>query len=196
MVESAHLIFDARTKSYLPSPRLAEFSSWVTEVYGAGGGLRRLVNEVRDRTGMVATVTTQNDLFMQVIEIATTESERGERGMQVSLFGSAIGSAYLSMLDDDDVIRLAGRARVPDAELAAVLATVGEIRREGFADGASADETFWSIAIPLPLRGAQVPAVLGLAGDPELVRERRDALCLVMREAIERWAGSSDIALI
>ena len=116
MVDSAHLVFDARSKTYLPSPRLAEFSAWIIETYGAGGRLKDLIRDVQAQTGVVVTVTTPNDLFMQIIDLATPPDQTSERGLQISLFGSAIGSAYLSMLDDGEVLRLADRARIPKAE--------------------------------------------------------------------------------
>ena len=117
MVDSGHLVFDARPKTYVPSPRLAEFSSWIVDTYGAGGRLRDLICGLRDRTGFVITVTTPNDLFMQIIDSAIPRGQTAERGLRVSLFGSAIGSAYLSTLDDSEVARLADRARISAVEL-------------------------------------------------------------------------------
>jgi DNA-binding IclR family transcriptional regulator len=186
MVDSAHLVFDARSKCYQPSPRLAEFAGWMTEIYGGHGHLRELVRDVRTRTGMVATLTTANDLFMQIIDLAVPEGQGGERGLRVSVFGSAIGSAYLAMLADDEVARLADRARIAAADIPAILEAVARIRSDGYADGAIADGSIWSIAMPLPLRGDGVPTVLGLAGPPERVRPELARLCRIMREAIAR----------
>jgi hypothetical protein len=84
MVDSAHLVFDARDKSYLPSPRLAAFAGWIVETY-VDARLSELVAELHAATGMIVTVTTQNDLFMQVIEIMPRAGGGGERGFQVAL---------------------------------------------------------------------------------------------------------------
>jgi len=191
MVDSAHLVFDARKKTYLPSPRLAEFSAWMDETYGAGGRLRELIRDVQSLTGMIVTLTTPNDLFMQVVDVATPVGRQTERGLRISLFGSAIGSAYLSMLEDGEVRRLALRARVPATEVPTILAGAARIRRDGYADGASTDKTFWSIAMPLPAQGLRVPTVLGLAGPPEHVRERLAEFREVMRDAIAHWINDS-----
>lgn len=189
MVDSAHLVFDARSKTYLPSPRLADFSNWLIEIHGGGGRLRELVRDVQAQTGMVVTLTTANDLFMQIIDLAP-EGEGGERGLRVSLFGSAIGSAYLAMLDDAEVARLADRARIPLPEIPAIIEGVAAIRSAGHADGASGGvDTVWSIAMPLPTDGQRVPTVLGLAGPAERVRPNLDELCRIMREAIARWVA-------
>lgn len=189
MVDSAHLVFDARAKTYLPSPRLYYFGAWLVDMYGVGGRLRELLSEVQSRTGMVVTVTTPNDLFMQVIDQASPEGQAPERGLQVDLFGTAIGSAYLSMLDDAEVLRLGDRARIAKAEMPVILAAVDRIRGDGYADGASADGSMWSMAMPLP--GLRVAAVLGLAGAVEAVQAKLDDIREVMRGAIARWVESA-----
>jgi DNA-binding IclR family transcriptional regulator len=186
MVDSAHLIFDAREKTYLPSPRLAAFSAWLGETYGSELEVRAVLDEVRSRTGMVVTISTANDLFMQVIDLASTPGSGGERGLRVSIFGSAIGSAYLAMLEDAEVVRLAERARIPEGQLPDILQSAGRIREEGYAEGPASGDGFWSIAVPLPLHGFGAPAVLGLAGSPDHVRPRSDELVAIMREAIAR----------
>jgi DNA-binding IclR family transcriptional regulator len=191
MLDSGHLVFDARAKTYLPSPRLADFSAWLIASYGAGGRLRDLIEEVHSITGMVVTVSTPNDLFMQLIDCKVPEGERGERGLSVSVFGSAIGSAYLAMLDDAEVLRLADRARVPESDIPAILGDLAEIRKAGFADGATAGSDFWSMAMPLPLRELRVPTVLGLSGTATDVRSRLDEFYAIMRKAVERWSSDA-----
>ncbi|MEJ5975825.1 helix-turn-helix domain-containing protein [Novosphingobium sp. PS1R-30] len=188
MLDSGHLAFDARAKTYLPSPRLAEFSAWIMASYGADGRLRDLIDAVHAATGMTVTISTPNDLFMQLIDCTVASGERGERGLSVSVFGSAIGSAYLASLDDDEVLRLADRARVPAGDVPGVLQDLAQIRLAGFADGATAGSDYWSLAMPLPLRALQVPTVLGLAGSAAQVRERLGELHVIMREAVANWA--------
>ena len=193
MLDSGHLVFDARAKTYLPSPRLAEFSAWIIASYGAGGRLIDLIEEVHSATGMVVTISTPNDLFMQLIDCAVPDGERGERGLSVSVFGSAIGSAYLASLDDSEVLRLADRARVPQVDLPAILEDLAQIRTAGFADGATAGSDYWSMAMALPMSGLQVPTVLGLAGSSAAVRPRLEELYGVMREAAARWNGEPPV---
>jgi DNA-binding IclR family transcriptional regulator len=192
MVGSAHLIFDARCKTYLPSPRLAGFGGWIMATYGAGGRLHDLIAKVHAATDMVVTISTANDLFMQVIDSVVPEGERAERGLSVSLFGSAIGSAYLAMLDDVEVLRLADRARVPASDIPGVFEDLARIRRDGFADGATGGSAWWSMAMPLPMRGLNVPTVLGVAGTPEAVRDRLSELHAIMTDAFARWNEPED----
>jgi DNA-binding IclR family transcriptional regulator len=187
MVDSGHLVFNARDKSYLPSQRLTEFAAWIGETYGAGGRLRELILDLHSRTGMVVTLSTPNDLFMQVVDLAVPEGRRAERGLRVSLFGSAVGSAYLAMLDDAEITRLINRARIPVGQIPALLGEVARIRGEGHAHGAIEGSPYWSVAMALPAQGLQVPTVLGLAGPADEVVARLAELSQLMREAITAW---------
>ena len=186
MVESAHLTFDASTKAYLPSPRLAHFAGWMVESYGADERLRMLVRDLQARTGEVVTLTTPNDLFMQVVEIAgpVQLGDGAERGLRVSMFGSAIGAAYLSSLPDSELLRLATRARLPRADYAGLLAHAALVRREGVADAPTADGAVWSLAAALPDGASPAPLVLGLAGPSTRIKPEIGALRQLMRKSI------------
>jgi DNA-binding IclR family transcriptional regulator len=141
--------------------------------------------DVHQRCGLVVTFVTLNDLFMQVIDLAGNGG--GERGLKISLFGSTIGSAFLATLSDDEVRRLAQRARVPATEMASVLAVLGEIREAGYASGPATRADIWSIAVALPASVLQGKAVLGLAGPAEAVRGDLEGHVRLMREGIDRW---------
>lgn len=190
MVDSAHLVFDARTKAYAPSHRLAGFGAWLVESYGADERLQTLVAEVQSETGAIATLTTPNDLFMQIVDLAgvSPSGQPTERGLRISMFGSAVGAAYLATLSDGEIARLATRARLPAAELADVLVSAERIRQDGFAEGPSADGTAWSLATPLPSRSLS-PIVLGVAGPAERMRADSARLQEAIWAAIARWAA-------
>jgi DNA-binding IclR family transcriptional regulator len=192
MVDSAHLVFDARSKTYVPSHRLAPFSAWIVESYGTDERLRALVAEVQAQTGDVVTLTTPNDLFMQILDLAGAGlGERPtERGLRISVFGSVVGAAYLSTLPEPELKRLADRARVPEADRPGLRASLERVRREGFAEGPSVDGAAWSLAAPLPALGLS-PLVLGLAGPAERVRDDSARLGAVLRAAVQRWASAA-----
>ena len=126
---------------------------------------------------------------MQVIDMEAPEGQLPQRGLQVSLFGSAIGSAYLSTLDEGEICRLADRAGVGRSEIPAILKRVSDIRTMGYAHGGRAQEDIWSIGIPLP--SLAVPTVLGLAGKRDFVCTRLAELSQIMQAAIDRWLNSS-----
>mgnify|MGYP003625672555 CR=1 FL=1 len=173
MVGSAHLSFDASSKTYLPSPRLARFSHWITDTYG-GDRLWRLIRNVQAKSGEIVTLTTPNDLFMQVVDIVgidpgSTDVLGGERGLSVSIFGSAIGFAYLATQPDREITRLAERARLTTSEQSTLFLRIVDIRRTGFAEEANVEGSVWSLAMPLKAEWFAVPLVLGLAGPKDRV---------------------------
>jgi DNA-binding IclR family transcriptional regulator len=194
MVESAHLAFDASTKTYLPSPRLTRFSGWMIDTYGSDERLRSIIAEIHASTGAVVTLSTPNDLFMQVIDVAgvdfpTEGYDSAERGLHVSMFGSVIGMAHLSTQPVTEVRRLADRARIAVADHDDLLSLLAGIRIDGFADGPSADGVVWSVAMPLPAKCSGMPLVLGLAGPVARVKANRRAISGSLRSAIERLSS-------
>ena len=136
---------------------------------------------------MSVSLTSPNDLFMQILYIEMPGDQHTERGLKVALFGSAIGSAYLSTLGDDELKRIARRAGLSAETMPLLRSAAAEIRRDGYSDGSGPDKTFWTIAMPLPAENLPLPMVLGVAGPSEMVRPDIGRLRSLMREAISRW---------
>jgi DNA-binding IclR family transcriptional regulator len=193
LVESSHLIFDGRAKTYQPSPRLAGFGSWIVDSYGADLALSKVLKSVEAGTRTIVTLSAPNDLYMQILDLTGPRLglASARRGLQVSLFGSAaIGAAYLSLLPDQEVERLTHRARLPRQQVSAVFRKVSRIRREGFASGLTQDGGFRSLAIPLPPGSAPIPLVVAIADRPERIECNQGALLHTMREAITHWSSA------
>lgn len=192
MVDSSHLLFDARTRTYLPSPRLTGFCSWLIGLYGPEEKLRTLVQDLGGRIAKFVTVSTANDIFMQILEAYAPDDTNNHRGHRVSLFGSAVGSAYLSMLDEQEIVWLADRARVSKEETRRALDAIGMIRNDGFASGPSVfaglidEDPTWSIAIPLKCETMPLKLVLGVAGSGDEVERQLQDLRREMEDAISR----------
>ncbi len=189
MLESAHLTFDAVSKTYLPSPRLLRFGGWMVETYNGDAQLLRLIRQVQSASGEIVTLTTPNDIYMQVVDLAggdfpDADVEGAERGLRVSMFGSAIGAAYLSTLPDREILRLANRARVPAIEHKEILGWIARVRQAGHAGGPSSQGAVWSLAISLPARNLTVPLVLGVAGPTERIRSNLTKLGKILQESI------------
>ena len=191
MVESAHLTFDARAKTYLPSPRLARFAAWMVKSYGASEQLQTLLAHIRTASGETVTLSTPNDVFMQIVDLAGSadDTETAVRGLRVSIFGSVIGTAYLSTLTRPEVIKLAARARVGAGDLAGLLKDVRHIRENGVGDGPNLSGHIWSIAAPLTSQSNSLPLVLGLAGPATRVRQHIEPLRALIRDAAAPPAG-------
>jgi DNA-binding IclR family transcriptional regulator len=189
MVESAHLTFEAHFKTYLPSPRLAQFSEWMLSSYGADERFQSLLRELNSASAAIVTLTTPNDLFMQVLDVvgAETTVETTERGLRVSIFGSTTGAAYLSTLPRTEIDRLAKRARISDNDVPAILTHAARVRAVGLADGPSVGGQYWSIAAPLSAGLSPAPLILGLAGPVDRIKQNLAVLQQLMRDTLERW---------
>jgi DNA-binding IclR family transcriptional regulator len=194
MMESAHLTFDAHFKTYLPSPRLAQFSTWMLASYGGDESFRKLLRRLNAASGEIVTLTTPNDLFMQVLDVVGAEAnaETTGRGLRVSIFGSTTGAAYLSMLPKSEIDRLAVRARISAADLTAIHLHAIHVRAEGIADGPSVGGQFWSVAAPLPAGLSPAPLILGLAGPRDRVKQNVAHLKQVLRETLGRWLSERE----
>ena len=193
MVDSAHLTFDARTKMYLPSPRLVPFSGWMLRSYGASEQLHQLLWDVEAVTGGAVTLTTPNDLFMQIIDWAGTGPgvERTERGLRAPMFGTAVGMAYLMTLAEPEIRRLAYRGRLSEGQTSQLLGDIERACRKGIALGHSVDGQFGSLAVPLRHPGLPAPLVLGFAGEAERVLGDKDQLGAAIKTAVARWAAAA-----
>lgn len=192
MVDSAHLVFEARSKLYFPSPRLVRFGAWLTEGYFGDDRIRRTMEAVQAGAGETVTLAVQNDLFMQIVDAVEPDgqSERIERGLKVPLFGSAIGAAWLATRENADIEALMDRARTPTGDWPEILAGVQRVREDGHAfGGVSEDDETWSIALALPAPPAGVAMVLGLAGPAEWIERGRAELVELIRASIGRWIG-------
>jgi DNA-binding IclR family transcriptional regulator len=193
MVESAHLTFEAHFKTYLPSPRLAQFSAWMLGSYGGDERFRGLLRKLNEASAEVVTLTTPNDLYMQVLDVVGAEptTEPTERGLRISIFGSTTGAAYLSTLPRTEIDRLVARARISERDLPPILAYAAGVREAGLAAGPSGRGRFWSVAMPLPAGLSPAPLILGLAGPAERIKQNLVRLQQVMRDTVERWLSES-----
>ena len=192
MVDSAHLTFDAHLKTYLPSPRLVQFSAWMRSCYGGNEQFRDLLRSLNEASAEVVTLTTPNDLYMQVLDVvgAQLTDEAAERGLRVSIFGSATGAAYLATLPRTEISRLVARARVRVDEVPSLLAQVAKVRATGLAEGPSVGGQYWSIAMPLPQESSLAPLIVGLAGPIVRMRQNLHRLRQVLRGTVERWLAA------
>lgn len=194
MVGSGHLVFDARTKTYLPSARMTKFGGWIMELYDPHAHIRDLLTDIRERTGLVVTALSPNDLFMQIIDSAIPDGATAERGLRISIVGSAVGAAYLSSLGDVEIARIAYRARLDEAASDRLRDQAVADRDLGYAEGASADGQIWSVAMTIPRELCRVPTVVGIAGPIDRVRGMAPNLAAAMRQVIaERFVASGDL---
>jgi len=192
MLESSHLIFDAKSKTYMPSPRFASFSAWMIDVYGVEENLRNLMNELHLATGGLVTLSTPNGTDMQIVDFIglPLDDETTARGLRISIFGSNNGTAFLSMLKDEEILYHADRARIKSTDIRAILSVVKLARKDGFVCSPGPGGRIWALVIPLPATLSSAPLVLGISGSREYINGHRTELHELMLSAVERWIPS------
>ena len=197
MVDSAYLMFDAATKRYYPSPRLVNFGAWLSANYFGEDRICRLLQAVQQQSGETVTLSIRHGPAMQIVDYVEPAARAGSivKGSRVPITGSIIGTAFLALHDDKEVVRIVDQVsqetgtRISVAELKGLLARAGEARTLGYACGpaaAGANEP-WALAVPLPRPVSGMKMVLGMAGSSALLQEREAALVKIVREGIQFW---------
>lgn len=202
MVNTGFLSFDRKRRTYLPAPEVYRMGEWLEDLgyehIFRGGILSALMDELRDRTGLTVSLTTQNDIHVQWHRIVgdLPPSMRVPEGTSLPLTWSAYGCILLSRESEaqiDRIIRLIN-AREPDPacklNVARMIATLREIRSA---------ETFYmpnrritaaaAVATLLPVGIAGRSVAVGIGGDAAEIERRRADLARILVDAVGRYRG-------
>jgi DNA-binding IclR family transcriptional regulator len=162
MTHAAYVSFDATSKRYYPSPRLAPFAGWLLQEYFGDNRLHALIDDLQRRVGGPVVLATRFDTVMQVVDVVGAAIPKG---MTIPLT-SVPGIAFLSSRSDGDVRSIIKRAvlyGMCSAKAAdEVMLQTDLARTRGFACGRSVDLQGWTVALTLPEGPAGVPLVLSL----------------------------------
>jgi len=196
LVDSAYLMFDAGKKLYYPSPRLVNFGAWLATNYFGEDRICRLLQFVQQESGEIVTLSIRYGSSMQIVDFIEPVSKAGTviRGGRVPIIASVIGTAFLTLHSDREVIGIVEEIcvesdrRLSVAELRGLLAKVGNARRAGFVSGQAVNDTGpWALAVPLPAPSSGMKMVLGMAGDSPVEQDREKALVELIHRAISEW---------
>ena len=188
-----YVFYDPVAKAYSPTMRVCMLGDWLHGQIFQDGAVIALMSDLQQKTGETVMLAMQNDIFAQYVH--TMQSRRALRyflrpGSLRPIHRSATGRMLLAQMPDAAISKMIKRinARVPKAERildeAAFIEDINRDQAAGysyndqFTDGAAA------IAIALPVPDGMAPAVLGLGGPVERVRNRTPALVELMRSLI------------
>jgi DNA-binding IclR family transcriptional regulator len=205
MVDSAYLVFEPETKRYCLSPRLAQFGGRLSAEYFGGDTLHALLADLQSETGETVTLAVRQGPAMQIVDVNqrksarrllgpnSRESRRIPKGLRVSLFGSAVGTSWLSTQHDEKIRELIRRySKQLGGHISAVevIDAISRARRRGYAfGGLSADDRVWSLAMPLPPSSSGMTLVLSITGPAEHMQLNRDKFVELMTERIADRLG-------
>lgn len=196
LVALGYLSFDSTRLTYFPTLRVTQLGEWLPPRLLGGAVTGPLLDELHQATGETITLSMQNDQAMQLLRvlpgtfpIALQVSE----GYRVPLFGTGIGAAFLSTLEDEEIRRLAerpfprGPRRTVRVDLELVLRDVRAVRRQGWIaayDRLTPDTGAIAMPLPTPVEGRSL--VIAVAGLSVRMRRNEGQLLRSLRRAVAR----------
>jgi DNA-binding IclR family transcriptional regulator len=201
LVSLGYLILHPRTLRYFPSLSVTRLGDWIPAAVLASGDAFAILSEVHAATQETVTLTVQSDLsvnFLKVIPGTFPISLSMTEGFVAPLFTTAVGTAILSQLPDEEIAALAARAnararrKVDRVEPESVLRAVREARQRGFAvlyDAVFPDTG--ALAVPFPSQVEGFPMAIGVGGLRDRIRRNERAILKAVRGAIARHTGAA-----
>ena len=200
--DQGYLEYDAITRTFAPSIRVALLGAWVDRRFSQAGEIGARLSALQHRIGETAFIGIQNGASAQyVLSQYADHPDRLEvvSGEFRSLTCSAIGRALLSLKPDEEILRWARRCNAEATEErfkvreAEFLQRIQTYRQQGFAETAG-DVTpgagAFTVCVHSPM-GAS-PLAVGLAGPLERILPRKAELTAALLE----FKRSYDAAIV
>lgn len=193
------LAHDRRAATYLPTAKFSMLGVWVLEGALMPPALLAAVHELQVATGETVSLSAPADLGLEVLHVAGPDI--GIRlvirvGGRLPLWGTAIGTAYLTTVSDPTIRSMYRRSEaageMPRVSLRAVLAAVRRTRENGglaFAESAVVPDVT-ALSAPLPAGVAPRTLVISVGGPLHRMRARRALIESEMRTWLGRLARS------
>lgn len=204
LAQLGYLDYEAGSRTFLPSPRVALLGAWLDTGPVRDGSLVRMLEHLSERTGDTVILAARNAVFSQYVHVLQARSAMRFHvppGTRRLVVWSATGTALLAGTPDREIGPLVRRTNAeappeqPPIPISAVLANLARVRQEGyFLSRGLVTPGAGSIAVPLPKRidkrGRPLAvAVSGLLADVE----RREAqIVATILDAIARFLGPAD----
>lgn len=199
LVLLGYLEYDKRSRTYLPTMRIAALGSWVvTELFGSMNVIG-LMEALRDETHQSVMLATQSDLYTQYVHVLHSRQEYNHTvppGALRPLAESGFGHLLLSGHTDQSILSIvrridaARRTGVSKLDVAKLLATVNTIRQNEYAlshnlvtEGASI------VGMLLPETPFRRIFAIGLAGPSRSIVKSRDKYLELLRDAVARFSA-------
>jgi len=193
--------FDAETRRYRPSVRLAFIGNWVLGSTNVIAQIHSLAQTLSERTGETILVGSENGLFMQYLSaIVSPHTVRIalHPGLKRPLHRSGLGLMLLSLKTDAEIGRVVRRY---NAEFGAadstrfserqILEMVDTARRQGWCETANLIvEGAGSLATLLPLPQGQRPLAIGIGAPVARLQARHDVLQPALMEAVNEFSAA------
>lgn len=199
LTQLGYLEYDAESRSYLPSPRVALLGTWLDKGPVRNGSLVRMLEDLSEQTGGTIILAARNGVFSQyihVIQARTAMRFHVPPGTRRLAVWSATGFALLAPAPDAAIASLVRRTNAearrdePPIPSAAVLRHVAQVRREGhFFSRGLVTAGAGSIAVPLPegIDRRQRPLAVAVSGLLDDFMQREAMIVEAIHDAVSRF---------
>lgn len=199
LVTMGYLNYDAQSRTYITSSRVALLGSWVNSPFFAEGAIISMMKELNEQTHDTVVLGMRNGLHVQYIHVIQATSPARLHmtlGTVRPLAASGSGYAVLATMTDAEITRIVMRVNAEAAEgeplikVRELLDKIAVVREKGYAFTCDmVTRGGGMIAAPLPRTAGQPQMIVGIGGISEVMRHREDFLAQALRTQIERRFG-------
>ncbi len=195
--ELGYLEYDALSRTFTPSIRVALLGSWIDRRFGDAGAIGAQLGELQRKTGFTAFIGIQNGAAAQyVLQQASSAPDRlnVSSGMYRSLTFTAMGRALLSLLPDPAVSAWVRRCNVEatDERLRVretdFITMMHKVRAQGYAEtigDSLPTQGAFAVTIASPMGGT--PLAVGAGGPIPKIRAAQDQVLAALDEFADRF---------
>lgn len=195
LVVMGYLSYNAPTRAFAPTTRLALLGSWVNGPLLSDGPLIRLMHRLNMRTGQAVVLAVRNRVMSQYIHVVQATSPVRlyvVQGSRRPLACSATGLTLISDLPDSEIKRIGMRYNAEPQEvdikisISTLLERVQAVRTNGYAfQHDTVTPGAGVIAMRLPqLEKTDERLSIGIAAPTEILREKKDEFVVALHEEI------------
>lgn len=202
LVAKGFVEFEAETRRYRPSVRLAFLGNWVLGSTDVIARIHSLAQALSRKTGETILIGAESGLYMQYLSVIVSPHMLRialHPGVKRPLHLSGLGLMLLSTKSDPEIGRLVRRYNAESTDPATprrsereVLAMVETARRQGWYQTASLiTEGAGSLATLLPLPRGERPLAVGIGATVDRLRERHDILRQALTNAVAEFSAAT-----
>lgn len=192
LVSLGYLNFDRRERVYFPTPKVTSLGDWVPRALFGSSHVLEAMRDVHAATGETVSINTKNDVYIQYVQIIQSVHAMRfhvDEGTLRPLTQSAVGWTLMSTLPDDKIDNLVRRANIASDKsqrvtTAQMMERIREIREKGYCWAENVPFLGGgTICVLLPIQIQNQPAVLGLGGAAERIRQNHDRYLATLQRA-------------
>lgn len=194
LVKLGYLNFDRRDRVYFPTPKVTSLGDWVPRALFGTGRVVEAMRDVHAATGETVSINTKNDIYIQYVQVIQSVHPLRfvvDEGTLRPLTLSGLGWTLMSTLPDDKIDNLVRRANIATERgdrvtVAQIMERVRDIRQRGYCFAQNVPFVGGgTICLLLPTKIQNQPAVLGLGGAVERIRENHNRYLTVLQRAVK-----------